>query len=201
MIIFIGIGIIITLWISYEKNKTAKISEKKSKDFWQRESEADLVRRKDISNLLYILIPYDKLPFIETQDVEIKEVQNHIYELKDKKIVNLTEYTNTELKLAYGAPNLPLLSEYDHNFTLLTRNLYKWAALLVDKKDISSAKELLKFGIECGTDISGNYTLLAKLYSEENNLSAIEDLITKAENIRTIMKESTISELKNILNS
>lgn len=201
MIIFIGIGIIITLWISYEKNKTAKISEKKSKDFWQRESEADLIRRKDISNLLYILIPYDKLPFIATQDVEIKEVQNHIYELKDKKIVNLTEYTNTELKLAYGAPNLPLLSEYDHNFTLLTRNLYKWAALLVDKKDISSAKELLKFGIECGTDISGNYTLLAKLYSEENNLSAIEDLITKAENIRTIMKESTISELKNILNS
>lgn len=201
MLIFIGIGIIIALWVAYEKNKSNKISEKSSKKFWDKETEADLVRRKDITNLPYISIPYDKLPFSDSNDSEIKEVQDNLYQLKEKKIINLTGYSNTDLKLEYGAPNLHLLSEYDHNFTLLTRYLYKWGQLLVKKNQIDDAKTVLTFGIECGTDTSGNYTLLATIYSKENDYPAIEALIQNAQNIKTLMKDATINELRNILNS
>lgn len=201
MIVFLGIFIIIALWLAYEKNKTAKVSSNKSKNFWQRETQADLVRRKDISNLPYIVIPYDKLPFGETEDIEITEVQDNLKKLKDSKIINLTGYSNTDLKFEYGAPNLHLLSEYDHNFTLMTRYLYKWACLLMEKGDALSAKIILEFGIECGTDISGNYTLLARIYSDEQDIISIQELIQKAGNIRTMMKDSTIEELRVILSS
>lgn len=201
MFIFLGIFIIIALWLAYEKNKYNKFSENKSKSFWQRESEADMVRRKDISSLPYINIPYDKLPFSTTQNPEINEVQKKLQLLKEERIINLTGYTNTDLKIEYGAPNLPLLSLYDHNFTLMTRHLYKWASLLIEQGDTASAKTILEFGIECGTDISGNYTLLAKIYADEQDFTSIQDLIEKAENIRTVMKASTIEELRGILNS
>lgn len=201
MPIFLMITLIIIVWIRYEKNKSGKIGENKSKDFWARETEADATRKKDISKLQYIEFPLDKLPFGETDNEEIRLVQKQLLKLTDKKMVNLSGFSNTDLKLEYGAPNLPHLSEYDHNFTLFTRNLYKWACLLSEEGDTPTVKSILSVGIECGTDISGNYTMLASIYAQEGRPEDILSLIAAAENIKTVMKDSTIRDLRNMLSS
>lgn len=199
MPVFLGLVLIAVFWIAYEKMRTAKIVKKNSDEFWKRETEADMVRKKDISALAYIEIPYDSLPFTESQNDEIKAVQKQLKKLKDKKMVNLTGLSNTDLKFMYGAPNLHLLSEYDHNFTLLTRYLYKWGVLLFESGDKEAAKTVLIFGLACGTDISSNYTLLANIYAKENEPAMIEQLIDSAQSIKTVMKEAAIRDLRNIL--
>jgi len=200
MIIPISILLSLAIWIAYKKSKTTKMSKQSSKEFWDRESRADSVRKKDISNLPYVTIPYDDLPFGGLEDdAELKDVQDGLRQLGGKRIINFTGYTNTDLKLEYGAANLPFLSEYDQNFTIMTRLLFKWASLLIDRNDIPSAKKVLSFAIECGTDISGTYTMLAKIYSGEDDYKAVKDVIDKAENIRTTMKDSVLEELNEIL--
>ena len=74
--------------------------------------------------------------------------------------------TYTDLKLTYGAPNLPLLSEYDENFTLLISTLQKWASLLYDAGQTAEAQTVLEFAVSAGSDISGSYKLLASIYRD-----------------------------------
>ena len=63
----------------------------------------------------------------ETISEECKEI---LRSLSTQKIVNLTGYTNTDLKLSYGTANITCLTEYDQNYTLLVSTLQKWAEVL-----------------------------------------------------------------------
>ena len=104
------------------------------------------VRKKSLDELDYITIPFDSLPFstkdgaessaepgTEDTDPAIAKDEADILALKDKKIVNFTGISNTDLKFTYGAPNLPILTEYDQNFTELVRSLDSWGTHLLEQ--------------------------------------------------------------------
>lgn len=195
----LGCLLIIIFLIAYEKRKTEKISREASERFWKRESEANLSRRKDISNLDYIAVPFDKIPVVQTNDSELLTVYSKIQKMKDCRFLNLSGYTNTDLKLAYGAANLEELTEYDQNFTVLSRTLQRLGTLLYEANFIAEAETVLTISIECGTDIKAAYTLLANIYAKTNRIAEVKRLITAAEQIRTIIKASTLKELNSIL--
>lgn len=119
-----------------------------------------------------------------------------IRELSQKKILNLTGRSNTELKLTYGAANLDELSCYDQNYTLLVRTLYQWAEALTELGLTEQAKPLLEFGILCHTDVSGNFLLLARLYRAEQNVSALDQLITQANELNSLTKTALLEKLQ-----
>ena len=50
-----------------------------------------------------------------------------------------------------------------------------------------------------GTDISEHYLLLARLYLEEGNPGKINDLILLAEKLPTMMKDTILTRLKELL--
>lgn len=94
----------------------------------------------------------------------VKECLDIIQTLSEQTIVNLTGYTNTDLKLMYGAPNITALTCYDQNYTLLARTLQKWASLLHEQGYIAQARTILEFAISTHTDVSGTYRLLSSIY-------------------------------------
>ena len=110
------------------------------------------------------MIPQTSETPTEAISEECKEI---LRSLSTQKIVNLTGYTNTDLKLSYGTANITCLTEYDQNYTLLVSTLQKWAEALYRGGAKKECRQVLEYAVSIGTDVSHTYFLLADLYDEE----------------------------------
>lgn len=182
-------------------HRAARLQKKKKKsedkDFWERERLADSVRRKSLEQLNYIEIPMEKLP-LDTmpEDSSAQDCIQILRELTNKSVVNLTGYTNTDLKMEYGAANLALLSEYDQNYTLLVQALQKWADTLYKSGYIEEAQTVLEFSVSTRTDISQSYYLLAEIYAAKLEYSKIELLYDNVQSLRSANREAIARNLR-----
>lgn len=194
-----SLTLIIIIWFlifQYKRSQATRLDKQATEAFWRKEREANTTRRADLSQLNYIQIPLERLPFRETKDESLQLIQNAVRELAGKQIVNLTGISNTDLKLKYGAPNIDKLSEYDGNFTLLVRNLNQWGQYLYDNGFSDDARTVLEFSIQCKSDVRNTYLLLARIYSETGHTEKIQGLIKAAETLNTILKNSILDALK-----
>ena len=199
--VFFIITLLLVIWVHYQKRRTDRIASKSSEAFWERERQANLTRKKDISNLEYIHVPVNTLPFPETGSEELTDLQNHILNLASGKIVNFTGKSNTDLKLEYGAPNINILMEYDKNYLELVRSLYRYGKLLYEMEKTEEAASVLSFALSIKTDISANYTLLATIYKEQNDVEGINSVISAAEELTSMTKKALLSNLVAIRDS
>ena len=183
------------------KKHTLNKSDKASEDFWNREREANATRRINPDTIEYLKIPVESLPFQENPDDELREIQDTVRSLANERMLNLTGLTNTDIKLKYGAANLPLVSQCDQRFTLLARTLYKWAVYLSEHEEIQKAQMVLEYAVSCQTDVSGIYLMLADIYLQEDRSEDVAGLILSAEQLPTLMKDSIIQKLKEKLAS
>lgn len=198
---FFAILIILIVWIHYQKSRTDRSAKEASEAFWEKERLANTTRKKDISTLDYITVPINTLPFPETNQEEISDIQKHIYNLASVKIVNFTGISNTDLKLQYGAPNINILMEYDRNYLELVRSLYRYGKLLYDLELKAEATAILEYALSIKTDISANYTLLATIYKEKNEIDRINYVISCAEELTSMSKKALLSNLVAIRDS
>lgn len=189
------------LWLSYELRKAKKLDADSSASFWQREAQADNVRRQSLDNLDYITIPLDSLPFFYGIDKNLEELQNTITSLSSCTIVNLSNYTNTELKLMYGPGNLADLTEYDQNFTLLVRTLHKWGEQLSTLGYEKEAIQVLEYAVSIKSDVTAGYLLLGKLYLKQGQPQKLDTLLSAASSLDTLLKDSLIKQLKTLKKS
>lgn len=197
LLIFVGFCLLITI-----KSKSSDRKMRNStKAFWEKESRANNTRRLSLDSVPYITIPLERLPMETSSNEQIAECQRLINELSTQKIANLSSYSNTDLKLTYGAPNLDLLSTFDQNCTLLFRTLTTWSELLLEEEQTEKAKAVLEFAISCKSDISKHYTLLAEIYKKENTPRKIEPLISMAESLDSLRKPSILRALNEISQS
>ena len=184
------------IWLSYELRKAGKTDNNASASFWQREAEADNVRKQSLDDLDYITIPVDSLPFFYGIDEKLDEAQKTIESLASCTIVNLSGYTNTELKLMYGPANLPALTEYDQHFTQLVRALYTWGERLSAVGHDREAVQVLEYAVSIRSDVTAGYVLLGKLYRKLGTPYKIDALIESASSLNTLLKDSLITQLK-----
>lgn len=199
--VFFILFVLVVLWIGRGRRRSDRLSKEASEKFWEREQRANLTRKKDISNLDYIVVPVDTLPFPETGKEEITDLQKLLLHLSTQKIVNFTGLTNTDLKLMYGAPNLNLLMEFDKNYLELVRSLYRYGKHLYELGLTEEAKTVLEYGLSIKTDVSANYTLLAEIYKEENAKERIDFVISEAENLTSLTKKALLTNLMAIRDS
>ncbi len=183
----------------YMKTTTNKFNTGDSKRL-EEERVANSVRKKSLDELEYITIPFESLPFFEEgdegRDEVLKNDEEAILSLKDKKIVNFTGISNTDLKLTYGAPNLPILSEYDLNYTNMVKSLDSWGNHLLERGCKDKARKVLEFAVECGTDLKSSYMSLADIYVESFEFDKLDHITEKAENINSLMKGPILRALK-----
>ena len=194
---FLASFIIFIIWLTYELRKSRRKEEKLEKQFWAREREANNTRRKPLDGLSFISIPLNELPLETASDnPQIQEYTDILRTLSAKKIVNLTGYTNTDLKLMYGAPNITELTEYDQNYTLLARTLQQWATTLFELGYSTEAKSILEFAISTDTDVSGSYRLLASIYHSNGEDEKIAALQERAQKLRSLSKNAIVRILQ-----
>lgn len=185
--------IVLIIWLKYEIGKSNQKERNALHDFLDRENKANSTRKQSLEHLNYVEVPCDLLPYdILSDDITISKAAETIEGLKDKKMVNLSGITNTELKMTYGAANITPLSEYDTNYASLTTSIYNWAAVLWDNGYQKEAVPMLEFAVQTRTDISGCYKLLYEYYTGQENTAKINWLRETAETLDSAMKNSII---------
>jgi hypothetical protein len=191
--------LIFVLWLQYEIRKGRKTTKKSNELFWQKERESNLVRRKDISQLELLSITLDQLPMHDHEDDTLNSYRNTIQKLAERKMMNLSDMTNTELKFEYGVSNFNTLSSYDNNYTAFVGMLQKWATRLKDRGFLSESQAVLEFSIfTCHTDVTTAYRMLTDLYLQQNCSVKIEDLIDIIHKTNIKDKEKLMEELKSL---
>lgn len=198
--VFLGWTAIFIAVVSYKRFKADRQNRNAEESFWRRESDANNTRKQDISQLDYVDFSGVTLPFAQFEDALLKECEQQVLTLKDKKILNLTGISNTDLKMEYGAANLPLLTQYDQNFTLLVRTLNTWGQRLHELSHTQEAICVLAFAASIGSDIKATWNLLAELYAANGDTEHIRDLKTSAAKLNSLMREPILSMLDSYLN-
>lgn len=185
----------IAIAVNIRKNKKTQAAIEQ--DFWARERAANSTRRKSLDDLEYIRLPMERFPMTLLAEVpKVEDYKQIILTLKDLPIVNFTGISNTELKLRYGAPNIDLLAQYDQNYTLLVRTIQQWAQALYDAGYVEEACQMLEFSVSTGTDISGTYRLLCRIYQEQNTPEKIGSLYPVAEVLNSAMQKTIVRILQ-----
>lgn len=177
---------ILSLILMHHLKRTRRIGEQQRARFWEREAQADRVRKQDISNLNYIYIPIEFLPFGLDASPEVQRAEATLRKLDSARILNLSAYTNTDLKMKYGVSNLTELSECDERFTSLIRTLYQWACLLLEHGHTKAAIQVAEYSIEIGSDISGIYYMLTDYYQLKDDREAMDRLRKSADSLTGI---------------
>lgn len=194
---FLASLIAFILFLSIGIRRQNRQTRQKEEAFWAREAKANAVRRKSLDGLNYIKIPLEEFPtHILQSDSTVLECISILEALTSQKIVNLTGYTNTDLKLEYGTANITALSEYDQNYTVLVRTLQKWADILLETGYAEEATVLMEFAVSTGTDISRTYYELADYWASQGETAQIERLITMAGNLHSANKTAIVRQLR-----
>ncbi len=198
-LVFLASLIVFIIFLSIRIKRQNKIQQENEKSFWERERLANSVRRKPLDNLNYIHIPLETFPtHVLQEDETVLECVDLMESLTAQKIVNLTGYTNTDLKLEYGTANITVLTEYDQNYTLLIRTLQKWADTLIAAGYAGEAAILMEFAVSTQTDISRTYYQLAEYYVSQRESEKIQWLKDTAAGLRSSNRNIIMNHLKEL---
>ena len=191
--------IIFILIIAHNVRKSQRIQAEAEKSFWERERLANETRRKSLDGLDYIKIPLDTLPMHTMEkDAEVAQCIQTIQELSLLPIVNLTGFSNTDLKLEYGTANITVLTEYDQSYTLLVNTLQRWANLLFQAGYIPETRQVLEFAISTRTDVSASYDILARIYLQNGEPDKLESLRETADTLNSLNKKVILRHLQEL---
>lgn len=177
-----GLVMIFVIWLSYEIKKHTKADKQAEKDFWERERQANSVRRKSTADITYITVDESFLPTDRgNTDSELYSLCNRILNFSDKKIADLSSMTNTELKENYGTANFTELSEADNNFTALVPLLGRLCELLYDEGRLAEAETAAEYCVKCGVMTYPVLYTLGNIYSTVSDNEKLIALIKTAE--------------------
>jgi len=194
-------------WLRYELYK-ANHTKTSFKEYLEREQRSNMAPSKSIEGLDYITLDLSRLPFGALKNHP--EVDHMEYSVKGlakegRKIVSLTGITNTDLKLMYGASNLPLLTQYDNNFIALVTILQDWAAVLYEEKMYKECCDILEYAISIKSDVSSSYIMLSDIYENHMSLTKkdaydkINDLYKKASSLEYMSMQKATNYLSSKL--
>ena len=183
----------------FARKRAGRIEEAREQEFWDREKRANFTRRKSLDVLNYTTIPVELINLEPSATTEkLNACIRDLNDLSEYQIVNLTGYTNTDLKLEYGTANITILSDFDLHYTNLVTLLQKLAELLHESGEDTLAIATLEFAVSTGTDVSKSYYLLADLYQEAGTPEKIADLIDQARNINTMVRDTIVQRLTEV---
>lgn len=199
MMPLLGLVLLLCVLLGIIYRKSNKSIDESEENFWDRERAANTTIRRDITDLPYITIPLDKFPldFEAGSDgaLLIKDFKN----LSEKKILNLTDKTNTDLKLEYGLNNLETMQEIGENYNRLTIIIRDLASLLIEQNRIDEAVRILEYGVSIKSDISANYTMLGDCYMKQGQERKIQTLIEQVNLLNLFMGPTIIKHLESLL--
>lgn len=176
--------IIFTAVLAVKRQQQTRAQDEVDEAFVERERKANATRKQDISRLNYLPFHTQALPMGQIGDADIASYEAALSALSDKRIINLSSYSNTDLKLMYGPANLDELTEYDENYHTLSVTLFNYADRARELNHPEAAIQILEYAMSLSIDSSHIYLLLAELYLEKNmpeKIDGIRDAVSSME--------------------
>ena len=196
---FLTIFIIFVLLLAFRYSSLKKKTSEKYNDFWGNEAKANNTPAVDLSTLDYLKVPLSKFPFGKWEDDEMQMMESQITELAEKRILNLSGKTNTDLKLEYGTANLEAMTEIGENFNTLIVLLVDYAKALMEKDDMEEAAKILEYGASIRSDISSNYMLLGDCYVALGQTKKIPIIRAQVESMDLLLGHKITSYLDELI--
>ena len=190
---FLAIFIVFCIVLTYYIRKGDSSQKKVMDDFWEKERQANAIRKKDISKLDYITIPLEKIP-----QKLCTSVETSFFALAEKPMLNLTGISNTDLKLEYGTANLAILSEYDENFIDMVALLPAYVSELLEAGQTETAQMLLEFAVDVKADSRILYQQLATLYKDTQLEDKIQNIWKASETLPELTKKAIQKDLSSM---
>ena len=191
--------LIFVAWLFYEQRKSQKQEKKNSDEFWARETEANRTRNKDISQLPLLHVQESEIPLVQTDNPSVLYYIDHIRDLIKSPMMDLSEFSNTDLKLAYGVGNFKQLSEYDQNFNSFLSALSDLALSYTEAGYLPEAQDTYRLAFYYGSQKVSDYTGLADVYLRLEQPEHITALIEEVEAGTHPRKSSVIRALQEVL--
>ena len=164
MFLFIFIFIILILIFRFFCNRHTAKQEKVLEEFWEKERQANNTRKQSIEALDYVHLSAELIPgTLHTEE------EGKLFALTTEKMIDLTEYTNTDLKLKFGVSNLEILSEYEQNYVSMIRLIPEYARQLHSAGLTTEAKKLLEFGMNLENNSGSIYSTFKELYQSQDS--------------------------------
>ena len=197
MPIFFSLFIIFCVWLSYEIKKSNRLEASYKEDFLKKEHEANLTRRQSTDSLERITLP-DNIVF-HPDNPTLSPIENKIKETFEHEIINLTGYSNTDLKLEFGRANLDYLSACDGSFTRLVTLLKDWCIQLQSLGLDADCRDVLDFAIDIRSDNTDIFLMRAGYYINDNEADKINMLISVAASLNTLNSRLIADKLSALL--
>ncbi len=168
-VLFVGI-------LALKRRSQERKQQDLNESFLDRERRANLTRKQDISGLDFLKFSLDALPPDRYPDEELLMLETELIGYHDAKIINLSHYSNTDLKLMYGAANFNQLCLYDNNYHTLAKTLLTYAKRHQELGHVKEAIHVLEYAMSIQMELGQVYLLLAQLYQEQGTPEKIEEI-------------------------
>lgn len=195
---FLTVFVVFLLLLAWQYRRKDQYLKEIEQSFWEKEAMANATPPADLDSLKYITIPLEKFPLGFSQEPEIVRIEQALRDLSNKRILNLTGKTNTDLKATYGVSNLETMSEIGDNFDQLTMLLKDYANLLLENDRMDDAIYVLEFGVGIGSDISQNYTMLGDCYQALGKTDKLNYLIEQVKATEFLLTPSILRHLEQL---
>ena len=190
---FLAIFITFCVILGYYIKKSDSSQKEVMEDFFEKERLANAVRKKDISQLNYITIPFEKIPHST-----FTQTEKDFFAFSEKTMVNFNGVSNTDLKLQYGTSNLATLSEYDTNYMDMITLLPIYVDELLEAGYTDIAQIILEFAVDSKADSRKIYRQLVSIYKSTNQMDKIDHLMVVSSELPEIARAIIQKDLSSI---
>ena len=201
--VFIIIFIIFIVWAQYEMKKSSKKNKEIEDAFLAREEEANHAPKQDISGLELLSFNEDDIPVPpEGMFTDEDDIMTYIRELRRlirEPMIDLSEFSNTDLKLKYGVANFTTLSGYDENYSSFLLLLTNLARGYARRELYELSEKTYKYALSCGSIKLHDYTGLAEVYLATDRPQEINAMVDEIMAGDTPRKEGIVNELRKVL--
>ncbi len=164
----------IILCLYFKIKHSEATSKSKWEDFLKEEQNANFYHKKDLPHDLFLSFDISIIPKIDL--AECREIYTKLCQFTDLKMVNLTKYSNKELKESYGIANFNSLIDYEKNYLVLIDNLVNYGNILYDCNYKHEAQKVLEYALSIDCNKMKCYELLTQIYKDTHNLDGLNKI-------------------------
>lgn len=157
---FLGCTLIGISFVHY-LNKSARKQQASWEQFQKAEHEASFITKKSFPSEILLTFEKDKIPYVE--NLTCKNYYLTLCKFEKRSMVDLSEYTNLDLKKTYGINHFSTLVQYEETFFEYVECMYKYALCLEEAHYYQESKNLLEYMLSKGWKSQKYYTALQRI--------------------------------------
>lgn len=197
--IFFVLFIVFIIYVQVKMKQGTKTPQW-NQSFWSKEKASNFARKKDISELDYLEVDQNLLPWDDQADGAIQDAQDDVREILKRPILNLQGMSKADIKLNYGIANFEILSACDQNYARLIRALNQGERHSISRRSWQTQRAF-SYALDIGSDISSTYITLGKIYAQTDRIEQIQPLIERVKKQDFFMRDTVIDKLTGIVRS